>query len=342
MQLRALAGQGGAGLCAGKHLPPPAAWQVQDQADGQTPTTPILSPTLLVDLLTRAGSRRVRQTQFLYAARMPQEPVQPDIKRKSFSCPHCGAHTHQTWFNLYGSRRGDEHPVPNLVTQDQIDQLQQETEEEERKQSKLAAQYTQLLERYKRRALGLPFLSEREKHAYCSFDLENIHVSRCYTCGEPTIWRYDTILYPVVRYPVEPNPDMDDDIRADFDEARTLLDLSPRATAALLRLCLQKLCKQVGETGKDINADIKSLVAKGLDIRVQKALDLVRVVGNNAVHPGRIDLKDDRDTAAKLFELVNRIAYDMITHPRELEVLYNEKVPDTTKAAIKKRDGEQS
>src|SRR5204863_1912915 len=117
-----------------------------------------------------------------------------------------------------------------------------------------------------------------------------------------------------------------EDVRADFDEARSVLNLSPRSAAALLRLCIQKICKHLGEPGKNINDDIGSLVKKGLNPRVQQALDVVRIVGNNAVHPAELDLKDDRDTAAKLFELVNRIAFDMITHPKELNALFEDKV----------------
>ena len=52
---------------------------------------------------------------------------------------------------------------------------------------------------------------------------------------------------------------------------------------------LQKLCKVLGQSGNNINEDIKALVESGLDPRVQKALDAVRVVGNNAVHPGQMD-----------------------------------------------------
>jgi hypothetical protein len=131
---------------------------------------------------------------------------------------------------------------------------------------------------------------------------------------------------------------MPDDIRADFDEARSVLDLSPRSAAALLRLCIQKLCILLKLPGNDLNSDIGVLVKQGLDPLVQKALDIVRVVGNNAVHPGELDLKDDHATAAKLFELVNRIAQDLITHPKELQALFEEKVPEGAKRQIAKRD----
>ncbi len=101
-----------------------------------------------------------------------------------------------------------------------------------------------------------------------------------------------------------PNPDLPDHIIRDYEEARGILRDSPRGAAALLRLCVQKLCMHLGEKGKNIDDDIASLVSKGLNPLVQKSLDIVRVIGNEAVHPGVIDLNDDRDTASQLLILI--------------------------------------
>jgi hypothetical protein len=110
-----------------------------------------------------------------------------------------------------------------------------------------------------------------------------------------------------------------------------------RGAAALLRLAIQKLCKHLGEKGKNIDNDIGALVEKGLDGRIQKALDIVRVIGNNAVHPGQIDLRDDRATAEELFDLVNLIAETMINQPKHIEELYD-RLPQGAREAIEKRD----
>jgi hypothetical protein len=79
-------------------------------------------------------------------------------------------------------------------------------------------------------------------------------------------------------------------------------------------------------------------VSKGLPERIQKALDIVRVVGNESVHPGQIDLNDNPVITAKLFELINIIADKMITEPKEIDQLFNG-LPEGKKEAIQKRDG---
>ena len=101
---------------------------------------------------------------------------------------------------------------------------------------------------------------------------------------------------------------------------------------------MQKLLKQVGEDGKNINNDIKELVAKGLSPQIKHALELLRVVGNNAVHPGQIDIDDNKEIALKLFDLLNFIAQELITKPKELENLYNDIIPEQTKKHINQRD----
>jgi len=133
-------------------------------------------------------------------------------------------------------------------------------------------------------------------------------VSYCERCESSTIWLGEKMIYPISSGAEPPNPDLPPEIVADYDEARSIVGLSPRGAAALLRLAIQKLCGTLGKSGKNINNDIKELVADGLPPRVQQALDSVRVIGNESVHPGTLDLMDDRATANMLFRLVNFIA----------------------------------
>jgi hypothetical protein len=134
-----------------------------------------------------------------------------------------------------------------------------------------------------------------------------------------------------------PNDDLPEDIKNDYEEARGIVALSPRGAAALLRLAIQKLCAHLGERGRSIDDDIAALVKKGLPPRVQPALDAVRVVGNEAVHPCTISLQDNPEIAASLFGLVNFIAEKMITEPKEIDALYAS-LPAAKRDAIVKRD----
>jgi hypothetical protein len=161
--------------------------------------------------------------------------------------------------------------------------------------------------------------------------------STCSHCKLIAFWDDGRMVYPLFGSAPPPNSDLPHDIVADYDEARNILPLSTRGAAALLRLCIQKLCKHLGEKGDNINEDIKSLAAKGLPPQIQQALDIVRVVGNQAVHPGQLDLRDDTETATKLFVLVNLIADVMITQPKHISEMYDSVISPSQQAAIEAR-----
>jgi len=168
---------------------------------------------------------------------------------------------------------------------------------------------------------------------------DNISFARCEHCNKYSIWREKKMIFPYSGTVPLPNKDMPEDVKMDYNEARNIVELSPRGASALLRLAIQKLCKYFGEPGMNLNNNIANLVKKGLPPKMQKALDSVRVIGNNAVHPGVIDIKDDIETAKKLFAFINIITDVMITQPNEIDKFYNEKIPDAIKGQINKRDG---
>lgn len=173
---------------------------------------------------------------------------------------------------------------------------------------------------------------------YAGDFIRDTKAAECFNCKKASIWFNEVMVYPNQSIAPLANPDMPEDVKLDFDEAREIVSKSPRGAVALLRLVVQKLCKHLGEPGENINTDIASLVQKGLPIKLQQALDSVRVVGNNAVHPGKIDLKDDVTTAVKLFAFINIICDNQITQPKHIEEFYNETIPDNLKQAIVKRD----
>lgn len=167
-----------------------------------------------------------------------------------------------------------------------------------------------------------------------------VYFSACSHCDKNTIWHENVLIYPEMISVPQPNIDLPEGIKSDYLEAASVLSRSPKASAALLRLCLQKLCKHLGEKGENINTDIKSLVQKGLPVAIQKAMDSIRVIGNNAVHPGEIDPNENKDNAVQLFKFINIIAQAMITQPKEIEALYAS-LPAGAKEAVERRDQEK-
>lgn len=162
-------------------------------------------------------------------------------------------------------------------------------------------------------------------------------VSYCERCGQNTIWHGEKIIFPTNSLVEPANTDLPEDIIKDYNEAADVFNLSPRSSAALLRLAIQKLCKFLGEAGENINLDIKNLVKKGLPPKVQEALDSVRVIGNDSVHPGELNVNDNREIAAQLFKLVNFIATKMISEPKEIDDIYNS-LPENKLKGIEERD----
>ncbi|MCF7482587.1 DUF4145 domain-containing protein [Vibrio sp. J1-1] len=165
----------------------------------------------------------------------------------------------------------------------------------------------------------------------------------CHRCSRVSIWLDGEngypkkMIYPSLLSAPLPNEDMPEECREVYLEAREIAVNSPRGAAALLRLCIQELMTHLGGDGKNINKDIGKLVEHGLPVRVQQALDYVRVVGNNAVHPGELSLDDDPQTVNVLFGLVNLIVDNQITQPKHVDSLFGG-LPQGAIDAVYKRD----
>jgi len=256
--------------------------------------------------------------------------VTPSIKETAFSCPHCSAFTTQYWFSLYANQNSGKNLLPLIPDEESGEFIKSSKEIKE-------GMRKELLDWLRKMNSGYLFLYRKENAIYCRDELCNLYVSKCFNCENISVWVHDRLIFPRKKASVQPNIDLPDDIKHDFEEAREIVDASPRGAAALLRLCIQKLCMHLGEKGKNIDEDIGSLVKKGLNPLVQQSLDIVRVVGNEALHPGVLDLKDDRDTAMRLFELINAIVEQMISHPYKVQSMYK-KLPEKKRKAIEKRD----
>lgn len=175
-------------------------------------------------------------------------------------------------------------------------------------------------------------------HSLPSTRVDGLSGATCASCDETSLWKRDQSIYPLPRVGVAPNEDMPDEVKAIYNEAREVAPISRKSAAGLLRLALQMLVDELVPGRQNIVTKIGKLVSQGLDPRVQRAMDTLRVVGNESVHPGQIDLDADADLTAALFGLLNIIVEQVITRPNHIDALYA-KLPETKREAIERRDG---
>lgn len=261
----------------------------------------------------------------------PSGYVAPAVGKAAFNCPLCGAYGGHLWSAVWLG-------PPSVITAAQV-----AARAAKRSVASLSVTSTPSPPPRPAKPVDpnmLPF--EEYKQAPGQFLVVSGRassgtVSQCPVCLRRLVWINNRIVWPQVGGVEPANPDMPHDVLIDYQEAASIVHQSPRGAAALLRLGIQKLCKVLGEAGDNINTDIGALVAKGLDEHVKEALDAVRVIGNESVHPGEMDLRDDRETAVALFGLVNLIVEEMISRKKRIRAVYA-KLPSDKLKGIEVRD----
>ncbi len=245
------------------------------------------------------------------------------FKQPGFRCPHCGNAAQQNWRNLSATVID-----PSRVPTPWLPQLHTPPNMIGTAESPAPPTDT------KARAIKL---GQGRRGTFDYQAVENLTLSQCYTCREVTVWVADDIVVPRIEVGKTPHPDLPEVCKADFVEACAVAEASPRAAAALLRACMEKLLGEI--TGKTTPDEaIRHLLLKGLDASVQQAMDVLRVTGNKALHG--YEIAEDEITAAPteaLIGLLNIVVEDRITKPAKLEALYLT-LPEVERAKIAKRN----
>ena len=205
--------------------------------------------------------------------------ISPAIDQLAFTCPYCNALAKQFWFSVHADPlKSDEKPV--VATAETVKTLtfsNGNLEEAERdRKLKWAEQM----------ASGRPFLEVHRE--FRNRDVQNVSISYCFSCNEMCLWVYDQLVWPRRAGDPEPKLHAQPNVRREYEEAGQTLEASPRGAAALLRLAIEKLCKELGVSGEGLKDDIAFFVREDVDARVQKVLDAARIIESNAVRPGPI------------------------------------------------------
>ena len=243
----------------------------------------------------------------------------PEYKKAAFHCPHCNVYAHQKSKEVILIEYNSLRKVLGFLDEDHP---QYDEYEEYSREQALAEQ-------------GSIFRADCRTTDLLWF--HSVVVLFCDHCRKYSIWVEQQMVYPDISKAPLPVDEMPKCVKELYNEAKVISNQSPRGACALLRLAIQFLVKKLGEDESNLNTAIANLVKKGLPEKTQKALDAVRVIGNNAVHPGEIDIKDDPEIVGSLFMLLNFICEKMITENKKVDTIYSS-LPKGKIEAINKRD----
>ena len=233
-----------------------------------------------------------------YSDRNAMTYIQPEFERNRFTCPTCGTLSQMIWLELFNPW---EHDAVN-------------------------AENWELLEDYR------------------------FHAAVCVADGCVSIWlrypehteeglvrRRTEMAYPPASHGPKPNPDMPESAKKLYLEAGNVLPGSTRAAAALLRMCTEDIIKFLAtKQDKEKVLDERTSLYRRVEFlrehdklwpaeEIDDALDLLRVIGNDAVHsPEPREIRGDDDTrqvARSLFMLVDMITEQLITRRRRARSL---------------------
>jgi hypothetical protein len=95
------------------------------------------------------------------------------------------------------------------------------------------------------------------------------------------------LVYPMQRNHKPLSNDIPSDYISDFEEAYSVIDLSPKASAALSRRLLQRLLEEKGGAIKnDLSDEIQQIIdSKQLPQHLSNSVDAIRNIGNFSAHP---------------------------------------------------------
>ena len=134
-----------------------------------------------------------------------------------------------------------------------------------------------------------------------------------------------------------PSDDVPVDIKKIYNEAGLILNDSPRASGALMRLALELLLKDVNKNKLGLNDNIDKLIESKVPEQLIKALTILRVNGNDIMHTGEIKILETAEDVTYLFELFNMVVEELITGPKKLGELYT-RVPESQRKRVEKQN----
>ncbi|WP_226619741.1 DUF4145 domain-containing protein [Cytobacillus firmus] len=235
--------------------------------------------------------------------------VFPALGLRSFSCPRCGVYCPQKLYIINYAQNGI---------------------------SKTLIAFEEDAKNYR----SIRFREEPGKPRKENIRDWDFYVTICSECEKYAIWENQKMLFPVKTDLPDPADDMPENIKKIYIEAAQVFKHSPRSSSALLRLAIETLIPQLPDyqiTKKRLVDMIGELVAQGIPAHIQKALDSIRLYGNQGIHTAEIVEEDNGEIGTFLFALINRIVKELISDKKAIDEFYNS-FPESKLAAIEQRD----
>lgn len=142
----------------------------------------------------------------------------------------------------------------------------------------------------------------------------NIDMYSCPTCNKVSFVANGKNLLKDISIPLFPNslakqfPEyIPKSIRADYEEAYSILNLSPKASATLARRCLQGMIRDFWQINKSNLAEAINELQNKVTSSQWKAIDSIRSIGNIGAHMEKdinVIIDVDPDEAEKLLKLI--------------------------------------
>lgn len=159
-------------------------------------------------------------------------------------------------------------------------------------------------------------------------------VARCSRCKMAQIWRDGQMIWPRKSTMPAPHNELDGRARELYDEASAVVDISPRAAAALVRASLEQFLRAHFNEPRGRLQDMISRLKATVSESTWKMLDLIRVLGNASLHDNddeaevvQMYMDDTAQTAEWLFTVINMLTEELVAIPRKVDK-YHSAIPE--------------
>lgn len=216
-----------------------------------------------------------------------------------------------------------------------------------------------IIMRYQNKGTSNCFYFDINRIDYNSCCFLNEHyqvlIKKCPSCGEETLiikdYKHSDDYFPG-QYNIKPNsfhnsyPDyVPESIRQDYEEACSILHLSPKAAATLARRCLQGIIRDFWEISKKRLVDEIDALNGKIPVAQWKAIDALRSLGNIGAHMEKdvntiIDI--DEGEAEKLIKLIELLIEQWYVDRHEQEELYSKLIDINEQKQEERKSAQQS